>query len=374
MFSFDYFRETAPTVFERVSPGSRSYQRGPDFVAMRYSGVGNLTAQVVPVEPSSASSGCEPSDFAAFPRGAVALLRRGGCTFSQKAGNAAASGAAAALIANDGSPGRTAPISATLIVRVQMPVLIVSSEVASELAMMAGIGPVQVRIVLTALTTRAQGANVVADLPGRRSGVVLLGAHLDSVANGPGINDNGSGTALVLEAARQARRLRIRPRYGLRFAFWGAEELGLFGSTSYVESLSPRQRSRIRGVLNLDMVGSPNFVRVVYDGAGQPPGSLRIERAFRAYFASRGLAVEEASLGGSSDHAAFARAGIPVGGLFTGADDLKSAELARRFGGSGGQAFDACYHKACDTVANVDLRVLDQLADAAAVVAVRLAG
>jgi Zn-dependent M28 family amino/carboxypeptidase len=373
-FSFDFFRETGSPLFERVSPGSRTYQRGPDFITMRYSGGGNLSGRVIPVEPTVASSGCEASDFAGFPRGAVALMKRGACPFSQKAFNAQASGAAAALIANDGSPGRTAPISATLIVRVQIPVLIISSEVASELARLAGIGPVHVRIVLSVLTTRARGANVIADLPGRRSGVVLLGAHLDSVANGPGINDNGSGTALVLEVARQARRLRIRPRHGLRFAFWGAEEIGLVGSTSYVEGLSPRKRSRIRGVINLDMVGSPNFVRLVYDGDGQPPGSLRIENAFRAYFTARGLVVEEASLGGSSDHAAFARAGIPVGGLFTGADDLKSAELARRFGGSAGQAFDACYHKACDTVANVDLRVLDQLADAAGVVAVRLAG
>lgn len=372
-FSFDFFRETQPTVFERVTPGSRRYERGPDFVTMRYSGGGNLTAQVAPVEPTSASSGCEASDFAGFPRGGAALMRRGGCTFSQKAANAAASGAAAALIANDGSPGRVAPISATLIVRVQIPVMIVSSEVAAELSMLAHLGPVHVRIVLAVRTTRARGVNVIADLPGRRSGVVLLGAHLDSVANGPGINDNGSGTALVLEVARQARRLRIRPRYGLRFAFWGAEELGLVGSTSYVETLSARQRSRIRGVLNLDMVGSRNFGRLVYSGDGQPSGSLRIENAFRAYFAGHGVAVEEVSLGGS-DHAAFARAGIPVGGLFTGADELKSAELALRFGGEAGRSFDSCYHKACDTVANVDLGILHQLADASAVVAVRLAG
>jgi hypothetical protein len=372
-FSFDFFRETAPTVFERVAPGSRRYERGPDFVTMRYSGGGNLTAQVIPVDLTSASSGCEPSDFARFPRDAVALMRRGGCTFSQKAGNAADSGAATALIANDGTPGRTAPISATLIVRVQIPVMIISSEVASELATLARPGPVQVRIVLSVRTTRARGANVIADLPGRRSGVVLLGAHLDSVANGPGINDNGSGTALVLEVARQARRLRIRPRYGLRFAFWGAEEIGLVGSTSYVDSLSGKARSRIRSVLNLDMVGSRNFGRIVYDGDGQPSGSLRIENAFRAYFASRGLAVEEASLGGGSDHAAFARAGIPVGGLFTGADEPKSAELARRFGGEAGRSFDSCYHKACDTVANIDFGILDQMADASAVVAVRLA-
>jgi Zn-dependent M28 family amino/carboxypeptidase len=373
-FSFDYFRETAPTVFERLGPGPalRRYQRGPDFVTMRYSGGGDLSAHVVPIDPSGAS-GCEPSDFSGFPPGSVALMRRGGCTFSQKAVNAQASGAAAALIANDGSPGRTAPIAATLLVRVQIPVLIVSSEVARELGAQARISPVQVRIVLSVRTTLARGVNVIADLPGRRSGVVLLGAHLDSVANGPGINDNGSGAATVLEVARQARRLRIRPRTGLRFAFWGAEELGLVGSTSYVRGLSARNRSRIRGVLNFDMVGSPNFARLVYDATGQPRGSNRIENAFRAYFAGRRLPVEEANLGGGSDHAAFARAGIPVGGLFTGADDAKSAELARRFGGSAGQAFDACYHKACDTVANVDLRVLDQLADAAAVVAVRLA-
>ena len=333
---------------------------------MRYSGGGNLTAQVVPVDLTSASSGCESSDFAGFPRGAVALMRRGGCTFTQKALVAEASGAVAALTANDGSPGRTAPISATLVARVQIPVMVISSEVASELASLAHIGPVNVRIVLSVATTRARAANVIADLPGRRPGVVLLGAHLDSVANGPGINDNGSGTALVLEVARQTRRLRIRPRHGLRFAFWGAEELGLVGSTSYVQSLSATKRSRIRSVLNLDMVGSQNFGRLVYSGDGQPSGSLRIESAFRSYFAARGLAVEEVSLGGGSDHAAFARAGIPVGGLFTGADEPKSAELARRFGGEAGRSFDACYHKACDTVANVDLGILDQMADASA--------
>ena len=373
-FSFDYFRETGPTALERVSPGLRRYERGPDFVTMRYSGSGNLTAQVIPVDLTAASSGCEPSDFAAFPRGAVALMKRGGCTFSQKAGNAGASGAAAALIANDGLPGRTAPISATLVVRVQIPVMIISSEVATELASLANIGPVNVRIALSVRTTRARAANVIADLPGRRPGVVLLGAHLDSVANGPGINDNGSGTALVLEVARQARRLRIRPRHGLRFAFWGAEEIGLVGSTAYVNGLTSTQRSRIRAVLNLDMVGSRNFARLVYDGAGQPAGSQRIENAYRAHFAARRLDVEEASLGGGSDHAAFARAGIPIGGLFAGADEPKSAELARRFGGEGGRSFDSCYHKACDTVANVDLGVLHQMADASAVVAVRLAG
>ena len=165
----------------------------------------------------------------------------------------------------------------------------------------------------------------------------------------------------------------MRPKHGLRFAFWGAEELGLIGSRSYVQSLSPRQRRGILGVINLDMVGSPNSDRIVYDGDDGPTGSRKIENAFRAYFAARHLPVEQESLGGSSDHASFADVGIPVGGLFTGADDLKSAASARRFGGSANLPFDACYHKVCDTPANVDLRMLGQMADAAAVVAVRLA-
>ena len=372
-FSFPYFRETQPTVFERVLPSTRTYRSGADFVTMRYSGGGNVTGRVVPVDFTSSSSGCEDSDFAGFTNGSVALMKRGGCTFTQKARLAEARGSAAALMANDGSPGRRAPLSATLFGSSPIPVMVVSSDVASELASLAQIGPVQVRIVLSVATTFVRAANVVADLPGRRPGVVLLGAHLDSVANGPGINDNGSGSAAVLEIARQARRLHVRPRHGLRFGFWGAEELGLIGSTSYVDSLTRAKRAQILDVINLDMVGSPNFGRLVYAGEGQPRGSAAIENAFRAYFAGRRLPVEEVGLGGSSDHAAFARAGIPVGGLFTGADEAKSAELAQRFGGAAGQAFDACYHKACDTVANIDFGIFDQMADAAAVVALRLA-
>ena len=368
-FSFQYFRETRPTVFERVAPGHERYQWSRDFLTMRYSGGGDVTSKVVPV-----SGGCAGSDFAGFPVGAIALMTRGGCAFSQKAGAAQGAGAAAALIANDGLPGRTAPISATLFgPGVRIPVLVISSGVGSELSRLAQVGVVRVHLDLSVAKSTARAANVIADLPGRQSGVILLGAHLDSVANGPGINDNGSGSAAVLEIARQARRLHVRPKHGLRFAFWGAEELGLIGSTSYVQGLSARERSRILGVINLDMVGSRNFDRIVYDGDEGPSGSRRIENAFRSYFGGRRLPVEQESLGGGSDHAAFAAAGIPVGGLFTGADSIKSAAGARRFGGSANLPFDACYHKACDSLANVDFRLLGQMADAAAVVAVRLA-
>ena len=374
LFSFDLFRETRPPRFERLAPAPERYEPGRDFVTMRYSGGGTVTGRVAPVEPASDSSGCEPSDFASFPSGAVALVRRGKCFMREKAENAKSAGASAVLIANEGGPGRTAPIPATLIrPGIAIPVIMISSAVGSELARSAQAGTVRVRIVVSAVTRPGRATNVIADLPGRKSGAVLLGAHLDSVASGPGINDNGSGSALVLEVARQARRLGLRPARGLRFAFWGGEELALLGSRAYVEALSRRQRELLVGVLNFDMVGSPNFGRFVYDGDREPPGSARIERQFRAYFAAHRQPVEQMSLEGSSDHAPFAEAGVAVGGLFTGADERKSAGLARRFGGAAGRPYDSCYHQACDTVSNVDVRVLGQMADAGAVVALRLA-
>jgi Zn-dependent M28 family amino/carboxypeptidase len=373
-FSFALFRETRPPRFERVSPGPSRYRLGRDFVTMRYSGGGSVTGQIAAVQPGSPSSGCEPSAFAGFPRGAVALVRRGTCFMFVKARNAKAAGAGAVLIANEGVRGRTAPILGTLVrPGIGIPVLGISSALGSELAQTAQAGTVRVRVVVSAVTRRARAANVIADVPGRSTGAVLLGAHLDSVAIGPGINDNGSGSALVLEVARQARRLGIRPARGLRFAWWGAEELGLVGSSAYVQSLSTRERSQLLAVLNFDMVASPNYGRFVYDGDREPPGSARIEALFRAYFSARRLAVEEVPLEGSSDHAPFARAGVPVGGLFTGGDAIKPAAAARRFGGRARRPYDPCFHQPCDTLANVNLRVLGQMADAAGVVALRLA-
>jgi len=373
-FSFNWFRETRPPRFARLAPGAKRYRIGRDFVTMRYSGGGAVNAPVAPVEPASPSSGCEPSAFSGVPRGAVALVRRGTCFMFLKARNAKAAGASAVLIANEGGPGRSAPVLGTLVrPGIGIPVLGISAPLGSELARSAQAGSVRVRIVVSAVTRRAKAVNVVADLPGSGGGTVLLGAHLDSVAVGPGINDNGSGTALVLELARRARRLGIRPRARLRFAFWGAEELGLVGSSAYVQSLSSEQRAQLRAVLNFDMVASPNFGRFVYDGDTAPAGSKRIEDLFRAYFGAHRLAVEEVALEGSSDHAPFARADIPVGGVFTGADAVKEPGLVRRFGGAANRPYDACYHQACDTLSNVNMRVLAQMADAAAVVALQLA-
>jgi Zn-dependent M28 family amino/carboxypeptidase len=374
-FSFLLSRETRPPELRRVSPGTAAYRRGRDFLTLQYSGSGTLTAPVVAVDFASPASGCGASDFPVFRNRPIVLVRRGACFFSQKARNAEAAGAGAVLIANAGGPGRTAPVAGTLVrPGIRIPVLSISHDLGAYIAQSAGPGAIRMHVSVTVSTRRTRAANVVADLPGRSSRrVVLLGAHLDSVANGPGINDNGSGSALVLELARQLRRLRVRPPTGLRFAWWAAEELGLHGSRAYVQGLSSRERARIAAVANFDMVGSPNFARFVYDGATQPAGSQRIEDAFRAYFASRRLPVSEIALGGASDNAPFAQVGIPVGGLFTGADSPKTTSEQRMFGGHAQRPYDACYHRACDTIRNVNLRVAEQMADAAAVVALRLA-
>lgn len=372
--SFLLSRETRPAQLARVAPGSEAYRRDRDFLTMQYSGSGTLTAPVVAVDFGSRASGCGASDFPVFRDRPIVLVRRGSCFLAQKAQNAAAAGAGAVLIANSGGAGRTAPIFGTLVrPGIRIPVLSVSHDLGAWLAQSAGPRTIRLRVSVAVETRRARAASVVADLPGRTGRVVLLGAHLDSVANGPGINDNGSGSALVLELARQARRLGLRPRSGLRFAFWAAEELGLHGSTAYVRRLSRAELGRIAAVLNFDMVGSTNYARFVYDGAGQPRGSQAIEDAFRSYFASRRLPVEDIPLEGASDHAPFARAGVPVGGLFTGADSAKTVTQQRTYGGRSELPYDGCYHRGCDTIRNVNVRVAEQMADAAAFVALRLA-
>lgn len=206
------------------------------------------------------------------------------------------------------------------------------------------------------------GYNLVADWPGGDAGqVVMAGSHLDSVSRGPGINDNGSGSAAVLETALAVSRTGYHPTKHLRFAWWGAEELGIVGSGHYVDGLSAANRSKISGYLNFDMIGSPNPGYFVYDD------DPAIEKTFKDYFTGLGIATEPETEGdGRSDHAPFKDAGVPVGGLFSGADYIKTAAQAAKWGGTSGKAFDACYHSSCDTTSNIDNTALDHNSDALA--------
>ncbi|MDQ0951857.1 aminopeptidase S [Streptomyces phaeochromogenes] len=206
------------------------------------------------------------------------------------------------------------------------------------------------------------GYNLIADWPGGDANqVVMAGSHLDSVTSGAGINDNGSGSAAVLEAALAVSRAQYQPTKHLRFAWWGAEELGLVGSRYYVNSLSTANRAKISGYLNFDMIGSPNPGYFVYDD------DPAIEKTFKDFYAGLGVATEIETEGdGRSDHAPFKSAGIPVGGLFTGASNTKSAAQAAKWGGTAGQSFDRCYHSSCDTTSNINDTALNRNSDALA--------
>ncbi|MEU3396115.1 M28 family metallopeptidase [Streptomyces filamentosus] len=208
----------------------------------------------------------------------------------------------------------------------------------------------------------ATGYNLIADWPGGDPNqVIMAGSHLDSVSSGPGINDNGSGSAAVLEAALTVARTGYQPTKHLRFGWWGAEELGLIGSKYYVNNLPTTERAKVKGYLNFDMIGSPNPGYFVYDD------DPTIEQTFKSYFAGIGVPTEIETEGdGRSDHAPFKNVGIPVGGLFTGAGYTKTAAQAQKWGGTAGQAFDRCYHSSCDTTANINDTALDRNSDAAA--------
>ena len=315
------------------------------------------------------TSGCEPDDFAGVPAGSVVLIRRGTCPFGQKVTNAAAAGAAAALVANNVDGPLT---QATLgDVTGAVPTAGVSKADGDTLAGRAG---APVTLVLATTIEERQSRNVIAQTAtGDVDNVVMAGAHLDSVPEGPGINDNGSGTAALLETAVQLGGAPAVTN-AVRFAFWGAEEEGLIGSTAYVGGLGEADREKISLYLNLDMVGSPNAGYLAYDGdnsdnegAGPgPEGSATVERVLLEQLSSTGVAAAGTDFDGRSDYGPFVAVGIPSGGLFTGAEEIKTPEQAQRWGGTAGQPFDPCYHQACDRIDTIDRTALDRNTDAVA--------
>jgi len=266
-----------------------------------------------------------------------------------------------------------APFEAQTGVRV-VPVQMEAADLVRQLDAQVQAGAVTVRITTqTKVNLQARTSNVFAETPGGDPDkVVVVGAHLDSVVEGPGINDNGSGSAALIEIARQMARLDINPRQKVRFAFWGAEEAGLLGSEHYVANLSDAELTSIYANLNFDMLGSPNYVRFVYDGDGSdtpvegPAGSAEIEQIFTKYFAGQGLASEPTEFSGRSDYGPFIAVGIPAGGLFSGAEGIKTPEQAAVYGGTAGEQYDPCYHEACDDISNLSTRALHELGDAAA--------
>ncbi|MCP2338319.1 M28 family peptidase [Actinomadura rupiterrae] len=333
---------------------------------------GGLTAPLAVVPfAGDATPGCEPSDYAgADYTGKIALIPAGGCGNTVKQKTAAAAGAAAALI-NTNNPNPDMILRTRLTAAdVKIPVASIGRGEADALAADARSGPVTLTVDLRGRATKVDTFNVIAETPtGRAGNVVMLGAHLDSVTEGPGINDNGSSSAMELETALQLARHFKQVRNKVRFAWWGAEEHGDLGSGAYVAQLSDREKADLALYLNFDMIGSPNYARMVYDGddsdhegAGPgPEGSAQIEKVITGFHGSRGLPTVGRDFDGRSDYGPFIAAGIPAGGETSGSNLIKTEEWARLFGGKAGQSLDWCYHSACDTVRNVNRTIFGQL-------------
>lgn len=385
-FPFDYYKQKSPAVFEQ--PGKPAYVYGTDYDTLDFSGSGDVTAKAESIDPDGAGvgSGCEATDFTGFTKGDIALVKRGGCTFADKTGNAQTAGAVAIAIYNDGTaPDRMGPVAGTAGVpgqAWQIPIIGPTYQLGTDLAKASTSGTVTLHIKTDTINEQRTAHNVIADTKrGRADNVVVMGAHLDSVTTGPGINDNGSGTATLLTIAEQINKLGAGIKNKVRFAFWGAEEEGLLGSTYYVTHLTDAQKATIALNLNYDMLGSPNGRRGVYDGddssgagTNPPAGSGAIEKVFLDYYAGRGLQTSPSTFDGRSDYGPFIDNGIPAGGLDSGAEKLKTPEEAAIYGGEAGKPYDGCYHQACDTYANNNDTILDQLSDGAAHAAQVFAG
>ncbi|WP_026421612.1 M20/M25/M40 family metallo-hydrolase [Actinokineospora inagensis] len=204
--------------------------------------------------------------------------------------------------------------------------------------------------------------NLIADWPGGdASQVIMFGAHLDSVSAGPGINDNGSGSATILEVALQLAAKNPTVAKHVRFAWWTDEEQGLNGSKHYVAQLTQAQKTAIKAYYNFDMVASKNggyFINNINSAASAP---------LKAYWDTLNLSPEEDVEGvGRSDDYPFTQAGIAASGYATGASARKTAAQAQKWGGTANAAYDSCYHSACDTTSNINTTALDRSADGVA--------
>ena len=383
-FDFPTWEENSTPILEQTSPNEVPYVAGTqaddddpavDFITFAFSSSGDVEAPVVPtndiVIPSAAAdtsnSGCEPEDYPAETEGAISLIQRGTCPFVQKLDQALQAGAVGVILFNEGdSPGRTNVIARGAEPYYPIPAVGADFGLGQELFDLyeAGEDPT-VRIVVDASTIARRQDNVIASSRrGDRDKKVVVGGHLDSVPAGPGINDNGSGVSSILEIAEQMAKLNLKPRNQLQFAFWGAEESGLIGSDQYVAQLTDEEREDIMLNLNFDMLASPNFARLVYDGntdetdpppGGAPAGSGAIERVFLNYFEDKGLPTQPTAFDGRSDYGPFIAQGIPAGGLFSGAEDPKTAEQVDLFGGLIDEQLDPCYHDVCDTYETVTM-------------------
>ena len=342
-----------------------------------YAPGGSVTGPVVAIDWDPGATGpgplgCAAADYGSLPPGAIVLVRSSQC-YRRVEVLAAQEAGAAAFVAVVMGVAPDSTLRPTLVSPdgLVIPAAAVSMNAARALADIAAAGGTA-RLETHAHTGPAETRTVIGELPGERSDtVVMLGAHLDSVVDGPGMNDDGSGVAALLEIARSLGG--TRPHATIRLAFWAGEEEGLLGSAHYVEGLGGARLGEIVAYLNADMVGSPNGFVGVYDEQAAAPGSPAVRALLSAGLDRLGAMPVGLDIGGGSDHVPFRDAGVPTGGVVSGATERLTAGQAASFGGTAGVVADACYHQACDVIANVNLPLARLLVAGLADLAVRLA-
>ena len=397
-FDFDYdldlLADFTPPVLSVTAGGpARAFVPGiggtlfsdGDFGSMYASPSGDLTRPVwaadVDLDPATAASntsGCQAADYAGMPPGAIVLLQDGtSCSLGTKFFGAQQLGAGA-IVFFDAAGGTWINVDG-----IAIPSVAATLETATALAngVERGATGLTARLKVDWRPGTYPTSDVIAETPdGDPDSVIVVGAHLDSVGVGPGINDNGSGSATILEIAEQIRK--VKPRHKIRFIWFGAEEHGLLGSQAYVDSLPEGERDKIAAMLNFDMVASPNFVRFVYDGdlsdseppeGGAPPASAEIEQLFLDYFEEQGLADRadgvRRPLRLRAVHLRRHPGRRPVHGRRGDQDRGGGRDLRRHRRG----AVRPCYHLGCDDTGNLSDVALDQMSDAAAHATITLA-
>lgn len=359
-FTFEYDLAWGARL-DQLSPTPRSFAHEP-MAESPSTAAGGLSGEVVaPADPT----GCTAASYPAGSDGKIALVARGDCPFAEKSVAAGEAGAIALVVYNN----EDGPLHGGLDEDGDgyIPTTGITQADGEILLTELGSGPVTLAYDVQHGTEERESFSVLAETTGGDpEDVVMLGAHLDSTPAGPGINDNASGVAALLEVAVQLADRPEPPTRTVRFAFWGAEELGLIGSTHYVEGLQPAELDALAMYLNVDMVASPNYMIGVY--AGEASGVLT------SYLDAHGQPWVSVDIAGASDHAPFQDQGVPVTGLYTGSLETKDDEDVELFGGTSGESYDAGYHTAGDDIDNISIEALQINLEAIAHVVDALAG
>ena len=335
-----------------------------DIRPLIFAPAGDASGPVVPLAASATDfpgTGCRDGDYGALPADAIVLVGPGDCLRRDQVIAAQQAGAAAFLAVSPEAPSGVVLRPTLLDPRgLTIPAASVSQG-AAEALVAAAKGSGTARLVTDAHTEQTPTRTVLAELAGTRDGqVIMLGAHLDSVIDGPGINDNGSGVAALLEIARALRG--TRPQATVRMAFWSGEELGLHGSLRYVAALSQEQKDAIIVYANVDMIASPNGFAGVYDEPNAAAGSSKASGLLSAAVTRNGATPVQVDLHNGSDHYGFVEAGVATAGVFSGFLDPVSAEQAAASGAEAGRPADGCYHQPCDDLRNINLGLARVLA------------